>query len=241
MKLFYAILSFIFIGINVGHSHALWLETNTKGELNKEQEIKVFFGEYSYNVIEEVNGKAFKNVKKFQLSLVNPSGEKTILETKEFKNYYSATYIPQENGVYTVELINNEIDVIDYTKYDFGIFKTHYHSMTKFTVGEELSTSKKLEYNGLQIQDITSSEGETLSFRVYYKGKELKDAEIEVAIAENWTKSITTDENGVATLRLPWKNFNYFLEVTKKEEVPGEYNGEDYQFIWHCATYMYLN
>jgi len=27
------------------------------------------------------------------------------------------------------------------------------------------------------------------------------------------------------------------VETTTKEEIPGTYNGEEYEFIWHCATY----
>ncbi|MEO2052613.1 MAG: hypothetical protein ABGX00_12695 [Allomuricauda sp.] len=32
----------------------------------------------------------------------------------------------------------------------------------------------------------------------------------------------------------------YIVETTTKEEIPGTYIGEDYQFIWHCATYCLI-
>ena len=58
-------------------AHYLWIETNPKGVKEKKQEVKVFFGEYTYGVIEKVNGEAFPSVKDFTLWLVDSKGVKS--------------------------------------------------------------------------------------------------------------------------------------------------------------------
>ena len=73
-------------------------------------------------------------------------------------------------------------------------------------------------------------------FKLLSKGQPDKDAEVAVFITDQWSKKVYSDADGIIKFSLPW-GVKYIMEVTKKEEVPGKYNGKDYQFIWHCATY----
>ncbi|MEL4308025.1 DUF4198 domain-containing protein [Joostella sp. CR20] len=216
-------------------AHYLWIETNTNGEVGKQQEVKVHFGEYTYGVIEEVNGDAFKNVNKFTLWLVSPSGEKTPLETSAKENYYAAAFTPKEKGTYTILLNNNEIDVIDYTQYDFGIFKTHYHAVANVNVGNKTNDTATQNAEGITVKRI-SNNGEEVKLQVLYKDAPLAKNEVQVYVADQWSKTLHTDEEGYISFKKPWET-KYILETTYKEEVPGTYNGEDYQFVWHCVTY----
>ena len=155
------------------------------------------------------------------------------------ETFYTGTFTPKTNGTYTIVLNNNEIDVIDYTQYDFGIFKTHYHSIAKVEVGSKPNETASVNPDGLTIADITKKEhkekGEVV-LKVLYKGQPVKEQEVTVFISDMWSKKVWTDEKGEIKFTLPWKT-KYILEVTRKEEVAGKYNGKDYQFIWHCATY----
>ena len=220
-------------------AHFMWVETNTTGKVNQKQEVKVYFGEYTYGVIEKVNEEAFGKMKKFTLWVVAPNGEKQAIQVNAGGTFYTGYFTPKTNGTYTVVLNNNEIDVIDYTQYDFGIFKTHYHSVAKVEVGNKPAETAAVNPEGLTIVDLTKKQhkekGETV-LKVLYKGQPVKDQEVTVFISDLWSKKVYTDENGQIKFSLPWKT-KYILEVTRKEEVPGTYNGKDYQFVWHCATY----
>ncbi len=219
-------------------AHYLWIETNPKGELNKEQEIRVYYGEYTYGVVEKVNGEAFPKVKDFTLWVIDPSGHKIELQTEASESFYTAKFTPSVNGTYTVLLNNDKIDVIDYTKYDFGIFKTHYHSVAKIQVGDPVKETIASNENGITLKDISESK-EEIKLHVFFKGKPLPNNELKVFVADQWSKTLETDENGMVSFKLPWKT-KYIVETTIKEEVPGKYNGKDYEFTWHCVTYCTL-
>ncbi|TYP98145.1 putative GH25 family protein [Tenacibaculum adriaticum] len=216
-------------------AHFLWIETSPTGKINREQEIRVYFGEYNYDVIEKVDGEAFPKVKDFTLWVVDPSGTKTELKTTAFEEYYSTKFTPTKKGTYTVLLNNNKIDVVDYTQYDFGIFKTHYHSVTKIQVGGKNQDTVASNNEGITVKHVSDSPKE-VKLQVLYKNKPLAKNEVKVFISDLWSKTLHTDDNGFVSFKLPWKT-KYIIETTIKEEVPGKYKGEDYQFIWHCVTY----
>ena len=72
--------------------------------------------------------------------------------------------------------------------------------------------------------------------QVSYKDQPLAKNEVTIFISDLWSKALETDEDGIVTLELPWST-KYLVETTIKEEVPGRYQGKDYEFIWHCVTY----
>ena len=215
-------------------AHYLWIETAPTGILNQEQEIKVYFGEYTYGLIEKINGEAFSAVKDFTLWVVDSKGKKTVLKVRAKEDYYLAHYTPKSKGTFTVVLNNDAIDVIDYTQYDFGIFKTHYHSVTKFQVGETKKETIAQNIEGIAIKHIPVS-GDEIKLQVVYKNKALVKNEVKIYVADLWSKTLETDEDGFVSFKLPWKT-KYIVETTIKEEVPGVYKGKDYEFIWHCVT-----
>lgn len=220
-------------------AHFMWVETAPTGKAGTKQEVKVFFGEYTYGLQEKVAGEAFEKMKNFEVWAVSPNGDKTALQMQPGENFYSGYFTPKANGTYTIVLNNNKIDVVDYTQYNFGIFKTHYHSTAKVEVGGTAANTASLNPEGLTVVDASkktaAANGET-TLTIFYKGQPLKENEVTIFVADQWSKKLTTDANGSVKFSLPW-NTKYVVEVTKKEEVPGKYNGKDYQFIYHCATY----
>ncbi|WP_422348788.1 DUF4198 domain-containing protein [Flagellimonas sp.] len=220
-------------------AHYLWIETAGTAQLGKPHEIKVFFGEYTYGVLEQVEGENFPKVANFELWLIAPDGTKLPMKTAPKDDHYSSLFTPTLEGTYTVVLTNNEIDVIDYTQYDFGIFKTHYHATSKIQVGTSSASTVSPNVGGLAINQLESSNGE-IRMQVFYKKKPLPKNEFKIYMSDVWSKTLETDENGMVSFTLPWKT-KYTMETTYKEEVPGKYKGEAYEFIWHCATYCIIN
>ncbi|MDW7692024.1 DUF4198 domain-containing protein [Flammeovirgaceae bacterium SG7u.111] len=215
-------------------AHYLWIETSAKGEIGKEQEIRVYFGEYTYGVKEKIKGEAYMKVKDFTLWVVDAQGKKIRLNIEPKDDYYAAAFTPDAEGTYTVILDNDKIDVVDFTKYNFGIFKTHYHAVSKIQVGDKANHTVADNAEGVAIKNISEEKGK-VKLKVFYKGKALPESEITVFVADQWSKTLETDQNGIASFDLPWKT-KYVVEVTKKEEVPGTYKDVAYEFIWHATT-----
>ncbi|MCV9386129.1 DUF4198 domain-containing protein [Reichenbachiella ulvae] len=230
----------LMIGVcQISFAHFMWIETEATGKQGVTQEIKVYFGEYNYGVYEEVGGESFDKMKDFQLWVVDPAGKKQVLTTEARDKYYLARYTPQTEGTFTVILDNDQIDVVDYSQYDFGIFKTHYHAMAEINVGGEASLTADQNESGLSIQRVPSDD-DTVKLQLSFLGKPLAESEVSVFISDQWKKEIYTDKEGFVTFTLPWST-KYIVGVTKKEEVPGQFRGEDYEFVWNCVTYCINN
>lgn len=216
-------------------AHYLWIETAQTGKIGEEQVVKVHLGEYTYGVVEEVESEAFQGVNKFTLWAVSPSGEKIALKTTAQKDHYKAVFTPKENGTYTLLLNNDQIDVIDYTQYDFGIFKTHYHAVANVSVGGQQNDTATQNENGITVKRIANQDDQ-VKLQLLFKGQPLAKSEVKLYVKDLWSKTLETDENGYIDFGLPWDT-KYILEATHQEEVPGTYNGDDYEFVWHCVTY----
>lgn len=235
MKNIFLTLSIILLACTKSFAHYMWVESSPNGKIGQPQEVKVFFGEYTYGEIEETKGDAFKSVEKFTLWAIDANGTKTKLKTTAKENYYLAEFTPTNKGTYTLVLDNNNINVIDYTKYDFGIFKTHYHAVAKVQVENSNNATATVNPNGITVKDISTKEN-TVKLQVLFKDKVLGKNEVKVYVADLWTKTLTTDKDGFVTFNLPW-NTKYIVETTYKEKVPGTYNNEKYEFVWHCVAY----
>lgn len=229
----------LLLSANYTFAHFMWIETSPSGKLNQKHEVKVYFGEYTYGVTEKVEEEAFGKMKNFEVWIIGPSGEKSKLQMQPAANFYSGSFSPSSKGTYTVVLNNNKVDVIDYTQYNFGIFKTHYHSTARIDVGTGAPATAAANNEGITIVDVTGkahAKGGEAVLKVLYKGEPLKENELTAFISVQWSKKLYTDKDGLVRLSLPWDSV-YVFEATKKEELPGTYNGKEYQFIWHCATY----
>ncbi|PIF00962.1 MAG: ferredoxin [Maribacter sp.] len=231
---------FIFMfGISPLFAHYIWLETASTGKLNKEHTVRVYFGEYTYGKIEKVDDEAFQNVKDFTIWVVSPNGTKQKLKPVAKTDFYEATFVPTQDGTYTITLDNKNMDVLDYTKYDYAIFKPQYHAKTKVVVGEVVNETKPTNPNSIEIIDVSKSlvtQNSEVILKVLYKGSPLMDNEVSIFIQDLWSKKLTTNEKGEVSFKLPFKT-TYTIETTFEEKTPGKFKGKDYALTWHCATY----
>lgn len=240
MKKLFLLFTFLVLSTN-SFAHYLWVETNATGKLNQKQNVKIFYGEYTYGLQEKVGEDAFNSVKKFTVWAVAPNGEKTKLEVQPSDFFYQTSFTPKTNGTYTIVVNNNEIDVVDYTQYNYGIFKTHYHCLAKVEVGNKPSETASINPEGITIVDVSKkvhAENGEVTLKIFYKGEIAKEQEVDLFVKDLWTKKVKTDADGLVKFNLPFKT-KYIIEVTKKEEVPGKYNGKEYQFIFHSSSYTF--
>ncbi|SFW26301.1 Uncharacterized conserved protein, contains GH25 family domain [Sinomicrobium oceani] len=223
-------------GLQQANAHFLWLETKASGKLNKSHEVKVFFGEYSYGEREKTDGH-FTYAQDFTLHLVGPDGRKTTLDKKAAADHYSASFTPEKPGVYRVILTNDNVDVVDYTQYDLGIFKTEYAAVATVHVGKgTLDDAKATELSKLEVLPV--SEGAEVTLQLWYEGKPLAENELKVFLPGGWEKTLKTDEQGKVSFAMPW-NERYVVETSYKEQVTGTFKDKDYEYIWHFTTYSF--
>ena len=160
------------------------------------------------------------------------------MNTTAKKDHFAAGFTPTEKGAYLVYLENRNINVLDYTEYDFGIFKPEYQSFKQVLVGTETPVEVKKYTEGLIIKEVSNT-ADAVKLQVFYKGKPLAEGEGTLSMKDLWTKKVTTDKQGYLNFDKPFDT-KYILEITHNEKVPGKFKGDAYEFIWHCATYCNL-
>jgi hypothetical protein len=239
MKKFIVSIVTVLISASTANAHYLWVETESSGQQGREHLVRVHFGEYTYGVIEDVNGEAFPAVAGFKLWLVSPNGDRNLLTTTAARAYYQASFTPEQPGTYTLVLENNEVDVIDYTQYDFGIFKAHYNATARVQVEGPLSDTRSVNPGGLTLKRLSSG-SDSVRLQVVYKDNPLANAEVKIYVSDLWSKTLESDPSGEISFYLPWQT-TYIAEATMKEETPGIFKGDEYEFIWHCATFCIKN
>lgn len=242
MKKSFLLLFLILLPFSQLSAHNLWIETKPTGEVENTQQIHVYYGEYSYDYYEKVDGN-FRDVADFKIWVINPNGEQRQLTTSAAETKFTAEFTPNEAGVYTILLSSTKAEVVDWTAYDLGVLKPNFYASTTITVGDvqqHLSNPQYLtEVNPLVIYDGSYkaySANSNLNLTVYYKGEPIAEQELIISVADQWSKTVTTDENGVAKFTLPWKG-QYIVEAVYTEENAGTFMGTDFEAIRHTATY----
>ncbi|WP_142453694.1 DUF4198 domain-containing protein [Gracilimonas mengyeensis] len=240
MKKLLLVLVLIFCGLKTTIAHNLWIETGSEAQIGEAHEVRIYYGEYTYDYYETVSGN-FADVADFTLWLVKPGGEKVELEAKpEGETFYSASFTPKERGSYRVQLVSNKTTVVDWTEYGLGVLKPDFYATADVLVGEETDLKASLENAPLQITpDKTgASAGDHLRLTITFKEKPLAEQEVMLSVADQWTKTVQTDENGEVVFELPWEG-QYVIETVHTEEAPGSYQGDEYEAIRHTATYTF--
>ena len=221
------------------HAHFVWIETATNGQLNQSQDIKIFFGEFSYGKYESAEGRSFSKIKDFSLEVCHTDGSKVPLEVTPNGNHFLAQFKPEKEGTYTVILNHDKIPVYDLTKYGHGIFKAHYHATAKIQVGETMNHTLVNNPNSISIKNRSEKKDEYV-LEILYKGQPLANTEIALLANDQWNKTITTDENGLVSFKLPWKS-TFVVEATFRDDTKGVYLNTEYDYLWHCCTLTIKN
>ncbi len=239
MKRLFALLIFVILVSTQSFAHFIWVETDQQGELNKEQEIKIFFGEFSYGKYEKAEGRSFSRIKDFELYIMNPKGEKIDLNAKPNGDHYLAKFTPNSEGTFTVVLNHDKIPVYDLSKYGHGVFKANYHATSKIQVGKKIEETFARNPESITIKNLSDTK-DTYKLQVWYKGEVLKNSKVHILAPDNWSKTLKTDENGMISFTLPWKS-TFVIEAVFKQEDKGVYMNAEYDYIFNCCTLSIQN
>lgn len=207
-------------------AHALRIETEQFGKLNNAHSVRVLYGEYAEQLNEDVQNW-YSNVKNCKLILVSPSGEKSELITTVNTKVITSNFTPSENGLYTLYIIHTCKDVDGDWLYQFNSFAT-------VLIGTNLNSVAEVK-NGEDLQLVIKQAPNEISGIVYFRGKPLANAHIEVVSPNFWIKKIQTDSNGVFVVS-DLGSGTYYLEASSVEKVTGIQSDITYNNIWRCIT-----
>jgi uncharacterized GH25 family protein len=211
-------------------AHALWIETSTNGKIGASHNVKVFYGEYVTNERDSV-AKWYSDVKDFSLWLTAPGKEKIKLKTTPGTNFYSASFIPESDGVYVLTVVHEAKELGGTTKYEFSSLATV--AVGKVSAVNASSISNPLHASVTDAKVYKSNA--PVKIKAVLNGKALAGKNVSVLSPEGWSKEYKTDENGMIEFSPIWPG-RYVLEASNYQEVTGEHHGKNYTAAWQGAT-----
>ena len=219
--------------ISQSFAHALWIETAPLGKKGQKHELKIYYGEYATNERDSV-GKWYSDVKEFTLWLTAPGKEKVKLETTAGLNFYSASFSPEADGIYTLTISHEAKDLGGTTKYEFL-------SSAVVSVGKAGSATPDFA-SRLQILPAESKvykQNAEVKLIAKQNGQPFANKAVSVFSPEGWTKELTTNEKGEISVRPEWAGV-YVVEVSNMEKKSGEHQGQSYTAAWQGATSSFI-
>ncbi|PRD56998.1 DUF4198 domain-containing protein [Sphingobacterium gobiense] len=214
------------------YAHALWIEASQVGKKNGTQTVKVFYGEYEHGTRDLVKDW-YADVKELELWVQHPSGQSTKLETSVAADHLSASFTPEQEGLYLFHTTHAASELGGQTKYVFS-------ASLPIVVGKsDRMTANPKEINLLAF--VAPSENrvkQTVDIVVMDEGNALADAAVTVISAEGWAKTFKTDASGKVSFQPLWEGM-YVVETSKYSPEEGIWNDKPHTHVWHGATTVF--
>lgn len=211
------------------HAHTVWIEANPNGKLNKQQEIKIFFGEPDSPTFTE---KWFSDIKDLQVKLTSPSGKTQILDKQQKESHYTAFFTPSEKGIYTISVNHLVKDV-------FRGMKITYQSVAFVNVGSK--ENKELILGDLPLQigfdTFIPKTNKTKIFHFLKEGKIAEKERVSITAQNGWGMSYRTSNKGEIKFVPLWKG-KYLVEFSWSKKEEGNHNGNPYQTDYQTINYL---
>jgi hypothetical protein len=211
-------------------AHALWIETASTGKKGTAQEVRIFFGEFSDgHAAATPTAKWFSDTRSFSLILTTPDGQEIKLTPTQQPQYFSATFTPDKDGVYSVRLHHVVKDVYHGNRLD-------YNSSALVHVGTTTASLSPFSNIGVSADGKGGfKKDQPVSITAFLDGKPAARAEVEVVAPNGWSKKVFTDSTGTANFKPLWPG-KYNLEFTKSDKKAGQHEGKPYETEWRGAN-----
>lgn len=214
------------------YAHALWIEASPQGAKGTPHEIRVYFGEFTTQDITPVE-KWFSDTREFSLVVITPSAKTITLTATPAQDYFTASFVPEEEGVYTVVMHH-------LVKELYRGMRLHYNSSALVKVGNGPAAAPAANTNEIGITPDTPAiykVNDQVSFRAFLRSLPAGKKEIEVIDPGGWTKKLYTNPLDETSFE-PTRPGKYMLEVTNSAKASGEHNGKPVETDYWCATYV---
>lgn len=227
-KLFFTAF-FALVCLGQAFAHALWIETSPVGKKGVAQEVKIFFGEFGDMDITPT-ATWFSDINQFALVLVSPDGKETTLKATQKEKYYSASFTPAADGVYSLAMHHVVKEVYHGLVLDYNSSAT-----VKVGAGEASVPSSKNVISVLPAVRSAYAINQPVSIQAFFEGKPAGNKEVEVVAPNGWVKKLYTDSLGFASFTPLW-NGKYNVEYTSTEKKTGEHQNVPYESWYYCST-----
>lgn len=228
MKKYIGVITLLLMGsVNV-FAHAIFIDTEEIGEINKPHAVTVFYAEPS-SPKKELIKDWWSNTEDFSLWLIDPAGNKEKLAVEMKKDFFTTVFIPSHNGTYRLIIQQVAEDIAGGTQYEFN-------TSAIVTVGKEHTANPLI--SGLTLfknSKETTSLNTSTSVLLQDDNQPLADTDITIFSSSGWEKTIKTDANGVAVFSPEWKGV-YLIEAHKVEKVSDKEYKKKYRIISTSIT-----
>jgi uncharacterized GH25 family protein len=209
-----SIISTFFISIfaPAAIAHYLWIEQNATGNA------RLNFGEFE-NALKEKSPGRLDDIKAPSVTI---STTKTVTATRTANGFTLNARADSKNSL---TAIDNSMGVKDWRSSGVGMVKPIFYARY---VASSAAMAAQMAF------DVTPS-GRPGQFIVTLNGKPLAKTKVDMFAPNGWARDARTDEAGMVTFPMPWRG-QYVIEVTHKEDIPGEFEGAKYEALRHRAT-----
>ena len=203
-----ALLALSFIG--AASAHSLWLEHQGDG-------LRLYFGEFEENLREASPGL---------LDRLSPQAKVAVAGDKALK-------IDKTAGFFTVAGVVSADDSVVAEDVRISERRTAEKTtrMLSRLVARYVADFK--ERPPVNTLDVVPA-GKPGAFKVFYQGKPLAKAKLELIAESGWKREFKTDEQGAVEAPLPWRG-TYVIEVQHTDATPGKLGEEAYDTL-RCAS-----
>ncbi|WP_454064457.1 DUF4198 domain-containing protein [Candidatus Nitrospira salsa] len=230
-------------------AHFVWIESPSALPPNQSTIVKAYFGEYQESLKEQTGGRLDERAG-LTSWLIEPNGNKRVLEITQETNYFRIPVNLNNPGMYNLMAIDQDEPVRDGTPYpSIGMhYKPMFYARTQFSIAappasseHHTQTAETLQLDIVPSQPASSKSSDSLTvnekmeFQVIFKGQPLAKAK-PVAYAPNgWSKELETNDSGVTHFTPIWPG-TYVIDYVNLEKTPGKFQDQPYEAIRHRAT-----
>ncbi|CAL1517658.1 DUF4198 domain-containing protein [Chitinophaga sp. MM2321] len=209
-------------------AHMLWIEASSKGVKGKQQEVKVYYGEYTEHAPEKIDAW-YSDVKSFTLWLISPDNKKTALTCTTEGDHFTTNFTPSEDGIYTLAISHNAKDLGGTTLYQFN-------ATARVAVGKSAVVGTgNHELTANVTPGKTYKVKQQVAIKSLFKDQPTDKIQVAVFSPSGWNCTVVTDANGEASFVPLWPG-TYMLEATKMNKEDGALNDIAYKGVWRNAT-----
>lgn len=205
-----AFLSLSFVG--AASAHSIWLERDGDN-------VRIFFGEFDENLREASPGLLDRLTP--QAKVVAASGEKALKVDKTAAFFAVAGPVGADDSIVAEDGRVSERRAADKVTRVMSRLGARYVPDFK-------------ERPPVNTLDIVPA-GKPGAFKVFYQGKPLAKAKLELVAESGWKREFKTDEQGAVEAALPWRGA-YVIEVQHNDATPGKLGAEAYDTMRFAST-----
>ena len=203
-----ALLALSFIG--AASAHSLWLERQGDG-------LRLYFGEFEENLREVSLGLLDRLSPQAKVAV---AGDKALKVDKTADFFTVAGVVSADDSVVAEDVRISERRAGEKTTRMLSRLGARYVADFK-------------ERPPVNTLDVVPA-GKLGAFKVFYQGKPLAKAKLELIAESGWKREFKTDEQGAVEAPLPWRG-TYVIEVQHSDTTPGKLGEEAYDTL-RCAS-----